>query len=250
MLLKAKSNFFYRIFLFLFFNVLYAIGWGQGTNPTANFTFSPTTGCGKTTVTFTNTSDNGTPLSTTGLTYSWNFGDGGTSTALNPTHLFNPGSGTNTTTFNVTLTVTNQSNVSATITKQLTFDKSPDPTISSNITLTSFNGEPYFRVCGTTATKFDFSNASSTTSNNTRYVIKWGDGTPDFDSPTFNATVSHTYAVGLNKLTFIVYSGSCVDSNTYNIFIGNVPAGGITGTGGSTICTGNNQHFFANWNRK
>lgn len=200
-------------------------------------------GCGKTTVTFTNTSDNGTPLSTTGLTYSWNFGDGGTSTALNPTHLFNPGSGTNTTTFNVTLTVTNQSNVSATITKQLTFDKSPDPTISSNITLTSFNGEPYFRVCGTTATKFDFSNASSTTSNNTRYVIKWGDGTPDFDSPTFNATVSHTYAVGLNKLTFIVYSGSCVDSNTYNIFIGNVPAGGITGTGGSTICTGNNQQF-------
>ncbi|PJE48085.1 MAG: hypothetical protein CUR34_00990 [Sediminibacterium sp.] len=243
MVLKVKTNFSYRILCFLIFYIIKASAFGQGVSPNADFSFSPITGCGRTTINFTNASDNGTPPLTNGLSYQWDFGDGGTSTDLNPTHIFNPGSGTNTTTFNVTLRVTNQSNVSATITKQLTLNKGPDSRISSNVALTSFNGESYFRVCGTTPTRFDFSNASSTTSTNTRYVIKWGDGSPDYDSPTFNATVSHIYAVGLNKLTFFVYSGSCVDSSTYNIFIGNVPAGGIIGTGGSTICTGNEQKF-------
>ena len=142
MVLKVKTNFSYRIFLLLIFYIIKASAFCQGISPNADFSFSPNTGCGKTTVNFTNTSDNGTPAQTNGLTYSWNFDDGGTSTDINPTHIFNPGSGTNTTTFNVTLTVTNQSNVSATITKQLVLNQAPDSRISSNVALTSFNVEP------------------------------------------------------------------------------------------------------------
>ena len=50
-------------------------------HPTANFTANPTTICPNQTVTFTNTSTNAT-------SYLWQFGDGGTSTATNPTHVY------------------------------------------------------------------------------------------------------------------------------------------------------------------
>ena len=60
-------------------------------SPTASFTY---TAVGLT-VNFTNTS-------TGGASYSWNFGDGGTSTEANPTHVY-----TSAGVYNVTLTVTN-----------------------------------------------------------------------------------------------------------------------------------------------
>ncbi|MCB9230712.1 MAG: PKD domain-containing protein [Bacteroidia bacterium] len=63
--------------------------------PDAAFTASPVFGCGPLTVNFT---DSSTGLA---LTYLWNFGDGNTSTAQNPSHTYNnPGL------YTVTLTVT------------------------------------------------------------------------------------------------------------------------------------------------
>lgn len=59
--------------------------------PTAGFTYSAVTG----TVTFNNSSTNGT-------SYSWNFGDGSTSTQMNPTHTY-----ANNGVYNVVLVVTN-----------------------------------------------------------------------------------------------------------------------------------------------
>ncbi|MBI3501887.1 MAG: PKD domain-containing protein [Bacteroidetes bacterium] len=75
--------------------------------PTANFIADTMVACSVPfTVNFTNTS-------TGGATYSWNFGDGNTSTLQNPTHTY-----TATGTYNVTLTVTNANGTcNATITK-------------------------------------------------------------------------------------------------------------------------------------
>lgn len=54
------------------------------TPPTASFTGSPTVACAPPVlVNFTNTSTGTAPL-----TYTWNFGDGGTSTAVNPGHVY------------------------------------------------------------------------------------------------------------------------------------------------------------------
>ncbi len=108
---------------------------------------------------------------------------------------------------------------------------------------TNVNGEPYFKLCASNAQVFTFTNASATTEANTNYVIRWGDGTPDFVSTSFNAPITHLYPIGVRKMTFIVYAGSCVDSVVYTIFVGNVPAGGLVGVGGSTICSGNEQEF-------
>lgn len=66
-------------------NAWRAVGVGApfSTTVIASFTASPATSCSApTTVQFTNTS-------VTAGTYLWNFGDGGTSTAINPTHTYN-----------------------------------------------------------------------------------------------------------------------------------------------------------------
>lgn len=68
----------------------------SGTAPVADFSGTPTTGDAPLAVNFTDLSS-GSPS-----TWSWTFGDGGTSTAQNPSYVYNnPG------TYNVTLTVTN-----------------------------------------------------------------------------------------------------------------------------------------------
>jgi PKD repeat protein len=67
-----------------------------GVAPTANFTGTPTSGDMPLVVQFTDTSSEN-PTS-----WSWNFGDGGTSTAQNPSHTYSAAG-----TYNVTLTATN-----------------------------------------------------------------------------------------------------------------------------------------------
>src|SRR5439155_24224497 len=68
----------------------------SGPPPTANFQGSPTTGPAPLSVAFTDTST-GAPTG-----WSWSFGDGGTSTAQNPTHVYqSPG------TYSVALTASN-----------------------------------------------------------------------------------------------------------------------------------------------
>ncbi len=82
--------------------------------PTANFTATPSTGCAPLTVNFTNNS-------TGAVSYSWEFpgGNPGTSTATNPTVVYNTAG-----TYTVTLTATN-SNGSSTSTATITVNTVP-----------------------------------------------------------------------------------------------------------------------------
>jgi len=68
-----------------------------GRAPVADFTANPTAGASPLAVAFTDKSTGATPM-----TYSWTFGDGGTSTATNPSHTYTADG-----TYPVTLTVTN-----------------------------------------------------------------------------------------------------------------------------------------------
>ena len=83
--------------------------------PTASFNATPTTGTAPLTVSFTDTST-GAPTS-----WLWDFGDGGTSTAQNPSNLYSaPG------TFTVTLTAFN-ANGSSTASQPITVSATPPP---------------------------------------------------------------------------------------------------------------------------
>ena len=83
-------------------------GGGGNTPPVANFTFS----CTGLTCSFTDTSTDGDGSI---ASRSWNFGDGGTSTATNPSHTYAAGG-----TFNVTLTATDNGGAQGAETKPVT----------------------------------------------------------------------------------------------------------------------------------
>ena len=91
------------------------------TPPIANFTGTPTSGAAPLTVAFTDTSV-GSPTS-----WSWTFGDGGTSTAQNPSHVYNSAGS-----FTVSLTATNaQGSDGETKTNYITAVQAQDYTCAS-----------------------------------------------------------------------------------------------------------------------
>ena len=208
--------------------------------PTAAFTFNSSANCGTSNVTFIN----GSSINPTGtLSYVWDFGDGSkTSTRTNPSHKYHTSSGTGNQNYTVQLITTSTNGCNDTSTQIYSIGKGPDPTLNGT-GATTINGQPYFKICASTGQSFTFANASTTASTNTNYIIKWGDGSADFNSTNFTVPIDHPYSVGSKTLIFYVYNGSCYDSTLYNIFVGNIPQGGISGVGGSTICVNNAQNF-------
>lgn len=203
--------------------------------PAAGFTFSPANQCSSTPVTFTNTSTG------TGLTYTWSFGDpnsGGenTSTAIHPVHTFigTPGNGTQN--FTIKLVANNNGCKDSSI-QTITTSQVPGTQLGGTGAVT-YNGLQYFTACASTTSNFTFSNQSTTLSTNTSYVIKWGDGSPDFTSTTFSGITTHTYGIGNYNLQFIVTGqNGCKDTGNYYVFVGNNPAVGLNNPGNTFICS-------------
>lgn len=205
--------------------------------PTVDFTSNvQTEQCRNTAVTFTATTTND-------KTYSWSFGDPSsgnknTSTQKNPSHVFVGERGQKNQKFQVTLTVTGDGGCSITVTKEITINIKTDAALNGS-GIKTYNGETYFTVCSKgSEAEFLFTNNSSTNDRNINYRIIWGDNTPDFNSPTFNGVINHTYTVGAKTLLFIVTGESgCIDTAMYKVFLGTNPAVGFSNPGNTSICT-------------
>lgn len=89
---------------------------GNG-NPTADFTFNPSAPKGGQQVVFDASQTQASPGRTI-VSYSWSFGDGGSGTGQNVTHVFAPV--TVATTYNVLLTVTDSAGKTSSVTKPVT----------------------------------------------------------------------------------------------------------------------------------
>lgn len=210
------------------------------TKPTASFTENSSgTDCSNKTVTFNNTSGNGT-------SYEWDFGDpqssANTSTAKNPTHTFIgiPGNGIQS--FTVTLTVRNGT-CTERFTKIVKTTQIPDISLGGTNSQ-DYQGLPYFRQCNTSASEFTFTNISTTDATNKLYKIEWGDQTANYESTTFSSSIKHTYNVGVYKLKYYITGGNeCIAFKEYNVFVGNTPAGGILSPGNTSTCTSGKLNF-------
>jgi PKD repeat protein len=111
--------------------------WVQGSTPlSATASASPTTGNAPLSVSFTGSATGGTSP----YTYSWNFGDGSTSTAQNPSHTYSSAG-----TYTATLTVTDSSSPAKTASSTVTITASPvqgtAPGAPTGLTATPGNGQ-------------------------------------------------------------------------------------------------------------
>jgi FOG: PKD repeat len=167
-----------------------------GSGSKAGFTFSAPTSCSVPyTINFTNTSTGTAPL-----TYQWNFGDGITSSLLNPAHTY-----TSAGTYSVKLITTNGSGCSDTITKANAVviggakaDFSTPPSICQN-------------------TPFTITNTSSSIPANVTW--NFGDGT---SSTGINPTKTYT-TTGNFIIKMVANFGSCSDSVSKSITVVSKP---------------------------
>ena len=178
---------------------------GGGSPPVANFTGNPTSGTAPLTVMFTDSSTN-SPTS-----WSWTFGDGGTSTAQNPSHIYAAGA------FTVNLTATNQyGSDGETKTNYITAGSGGNPPVAQ------FVGNP---TSGTAPLAVAFTDQS--TNSPTSWSWTFGDGgTSTAQNP------SHSYAAGTYTVSLTATNAYGSDGETKTNYITATSGGG----GGDFTC--------------
>ena len=189
--------------------------------PTVSFYASDTSVCMGEPITFTSTTTSGVAGP---MTYSWNFGDGSSSTATSPTHTF-PAPGY----YNITLSATNSQGCVSSLTMTAYIHVFAPP-IASFIASSTYVCNPPQSVTFT-----------NTSSGAAPYTCTWsfGDGGTGSGSPT-----SHTYtADGSYNVTMVVTDANgCKDSITLPgyIYVGSVTA---AFSGPSTACINSSVTF-------
>lgn len=181
--------------------------------PTASF--AATTECAGTATSFTNTSG----IATGTLSYNWAFGDGGSSTDINPTHTYLADGS-----YNVTLTATSNNGCVDDTIISVTVNEQP----TSAFTIADAS------VClGDTV---EFTNTS--TLSNEYYTWDFGDGNNSgLTNPTHLYTAPGVYTVTLTAQDSIT---GCEDVATATVTIFDEPIAFFTAT---TVCVGNTTEF-------
>lgn len=173
--------------------------------PTAAFSFAPNNQCAGTTVAFTNAST-GTGAFTT---YSWNFGDAGTSTAISPTHVYAAGG-----TYNVTLTISNGAGCTSTVTHAVTVLPRPVAAIAGD----DGDGDTQYCLSPVDNTTTDLVTFFNTSTGAVSYSWNFGDGSPVFNT-TSTASFNHTYTSYGTYVVTMVATGAngCTTTTTLTV---------------------------------
>lgn len=176
--------------------------------------FTSGNGCVGNATVFTNTTAG------TSNTYSWKFGDGGTSTSVSPSHTY-AGAGT----YYVTLTAYNAAGCSDTVQQKITVYASPTVKFGADV------------VCQGDSTSFTdtITTPSGTTIASIYYIFGDG-GSATYSNP------KHLYATGGNYTVWLVVTNSngCKDSMSQNITVNAPPSTGYTY---KDVCIGDSTFF-------
>jgi gliding motility-associated-like protein len=191
-----------------------------GNPPNVNFSFNNDNTCSGTPIVFTpNITGNGP------FDYNWSFGDGSSSTNMNPTHIYNA-EGCGISNFTITLTVIDNNGCEASSSELITVQQRP----ALNFTdLDAMFSEP-FNNCGNNTADPEYTvnvgNDSPSASCVTSYDVDWGDGT-SATNVTFPLT--HTYLeLGSFNMVVTAYGDSgCNNTETILIKNSSNPVGAI-----------------------
>ncbi len=193
--------------------------------PVAAFTINNTSQClSNNNAGFTNAST----ISSGSITnYSWNFGDGGTSTTQNPTHSYASAGA-----YQVSLVATTNNGCKDSTIQTVTIY--PQPT-SVSYTVNAGN------QC-LTGNNFVFTTNATVSAGTVSYAWNFGDGgTATLQNPTHGYTTAGTYQVGL----IVTTNNGCKDSATQQITVYPQPVAAFT-TNNNPQCLSNNNFSFTN----
>lgn len=187
-----------------------------------NFNLNPIATCAKSDVNFINLSVVSAPHNANEVTYSWNFGDGGTSTLANPTYKYLSDTGY----FDVSLVVAFRGCFDTLTQTNAVYIKAPISFFSPNDSL--FCNPTSFPI----VVQFDDDSKIGKFSDDCSMIWKWGDGTStNFDDPDFDdfnlGSTSHSYSTyGSYTITQIIYNYTtgCSDSTNKTIVISSITA--------------------------
>jgi gliding motility-associated-like protein len=193
--------------------------------PVAGFTISNSAQClSNNSFSFTSTS---TVSSGSITNYSWSFGDGGTSTAQDPTYSYAAAS-----TYQVKLVVTTNNGCKDSITQAITVY--PQPT-AVTYTINASN------QC-LTNNSFSFATNATVSAGTVGYSWSFGDGgTSNLQNPTYNYTVAGTYHVKL----IVTTNNGCKDSAVQTLTVYPQPTVAFN-TNNNPQCLNNNSFSFTN----
>lgn len=193
---------------------------------TVDFKITNDTTCSGTVVKFTSEVTGKGPFK-----YSWEFGDNQTSTAKDPTHVYNS-LGCETASFNVKLTVSNDS-LSQPITKKITVLQKPD------ITLYDINSpfDPFSNCANASIINPVFSievgnNSSSSCANS--YTLDWGDGGGIISNPVFPLEHTYDHLGAFDMVLSAKGTNGCSNSVKYVVKNQTNPSGGLISPGTTT----------------
>ena len=195
------------------------------TPPTPDIAPSQTIGCYPFTVDFTDLSAPGdSPIAS----WSWDFGDGGTSTDQNPGHLYTtPG------TFHITLILTDENGC----TSNQSFSDLIES--NSNTPTVSYTGDP--TVSCLPPVDVAFTNSSSGGTGNLTYAWDFGDGNTSTDSdPTNPYATSGDFDVSLTVTDELGCSNTLLQSE-YMTIVDDVTIDFVANN--TTVCLGNSISF-------
>ena len=210
---------------------------------TVNFTFNSTPVCSGTAISFDSTVSGGNG----NYTYNWDFGDGTSATAADPSHAF-IALGCGNQTFTVELTVTSGG---CTMSRTHTVQVKQKPDINffdvNAIPVNQFSNCQWATAANPVFT-ITVGN-SSASSCITSYSVSWGDGQTE-SNITF--PITHTYTqLGTYNMTFTaIGSNGCTSTKTYLVKNISNPSAGVNSPGGTqNLCipTAPLQFTISNW---
>ncbi|MGO4904395.1 PKD-like domain-containing protein [Flavobacterium sp. W20_MBD1_R3] len=213
--------------------------------PVVDFTFT-NNACSGTAVQFNTTNE--------GDSYTWNFGDGSTSSQKNPSHIFTS-LGCAIAPFNVTLTVTDAYGCSGTIIKTITIFQQPEANfIDNSVTYNPLNTSNQFNNCNSAGANPNYTvSVVPSTSNSdciTGYSVIWQiGGTPEIFT-TFPFTHTYTALGAFTMAITAIGNNNCSTTKKYIVKNESNPAGGLVSPGSTTnLCAPTENLLFtiANW---